>query len=133
MGLVLQTQRRGIEELHKHAEPLPHLDITTPLVLPDGTPLHILGVSNGVGSCSDIHDMDVLVVGTRPRVDGPPRFPYGSSATTCSYMVLLDEHDPDHTPHGPWHNTLELLRVTLDGARFLCEPTGHKSRYVVIV
>ncbi len=133
MGRLHCPQRRAIESLKPFAEPLPHLDNITSFVLQDGTQLHILGASNGVGSCSDIHGMDVLVVGTDPPVDRP-RFPNGSSVKSCSYIVLLDENDPDYKPGSHYHKTVELLRIVDSTATHcVCIRTGHKARYVAMM
>ena len=47
-----------------------------------------MGVSPGQGTCSDIHNMDVLVLSTKQPPDGP-RIVHDSSIETCKYAVLL--------------------------------------------
>ncbi|MGB0757747.1 MAG: hypothetical protein ACPGO5_04810 [Patescibacteria group bacterium] len=65
MASVKQFQRRAIERLLPYADPLPVSCNTKRFCLCSGGRLYKLGASQGVGTCSDVLDVDVLVVGRR--------------------------------------------------------------------
>lgn len=92
MGLVLQCQRRAIEGVITQKERPPHPLMNDSLFLPafldDGRKLFILGISVGTGTCSDIHGVNVLVMGTG-RSQNPIRLPRGATIASCAYAVLL--------------------------------------------
>ena len=81
MAGILQFQRRAIEHLRHRADgrPVDFLRHAHRFTLHDGTALHALGVSTGVGTCSDVHGMNVLVMSERTS-DEPEFRP---SAATC--------------------------------------------------
>ena len=89
MGIVLQAQRRAIEALREDAKPLPQNIESTEIFSGDGERLYIAGVSHGIGTCSDLFDMDVLVLCGLPPRDGKPRIPNGASIGASQYAVLL--------------------------------------------
>jgi hypothetical protein len=86
MGLVIQFQRRAIESLNDEPEAVPppaNLDADQ-IYTADGKQLHIAGISEGIGTCSDIKKMDVLVLSELPPVRVRS---HGELA--CAYTVLL--------------------------------------------
>lgn len=89
MGCIRQMQRRAIEELCDVVN-----DQLSPIKLKPGIAfraadersLFPLGVSTGVGTCSDIYGMNVLVLGDEPPRDERLR---EDIAVQCAYAVLL--------------------------------------------
>ena len=88
MGIVMQAQRRAIEDLVPKKKILPENIADAKLYLNNRKRVYILGVSPGQGTCSDIHGMDVLVLATEAPANGP-RIVHDSSIETCKYAVLL--------------------------------------------
>ncbi|MBU1180144.1 hypothetical protein KJ885_04330 [Patescibacteria group bacterium] len=88
MGIVMQAQRRAIEGLAPQKKGLPDGISDAEIYLDGGKRVYILGVSPGQGTCSDVHDMDVLVLSSAKPESGPRTVP-GSSIETCQYAVLL--------------------------------------------
>lgn len=99
MGLVLHTQRRAVEVFaHKKLakQPWPadavfeeksYFSLTPMHGAAVGTHLTFLGVSRGVGTCSDIHAVNVAVFGERHR-DETHQESF-SRLASCQYAVLL--------------------------------------------
>ena len=103
MGLILQLQRRAIESLcaDRNAGELRYVQSNTSFSLLDQQnpsdprrPIRAFGVSRGVGTCSDIHGMDVLVFGDGTPDDGIPMIPL-SDIQKCCYAVLLRKPTPE--------------------------------------
>lgn len=71
MSFIIQMQRRAIESLRPEKKPANFLllDDCRRVVLMDGTSLFPLGISEGIGTCSDIKDINVLVV-AKTKPDG---------------------------------------------------------------
>lgn len=141
MGLVLQFQRSAIEDLHKFTESrsLPQSIASMNLIMEDGTPFFILGISIGVGTCSDIQDMDVLVLGCNPPKNGPI-MPRGATTENCSYAILLRfqterefqemRKDPCHEHEKGPRLCVELLRIKMiDNVTVVLSLTGKVVHY----
>lgn len=130
MACVKQWQRRAIERLKPHARPL-NFPPTEASLLMDGQPLYVLGVSDGTGTCSDIHGMDVLVLGlTPPSV--PPR---QADLSKCSYAVLLRWATDEERRRNEYCNSaVDLLEVLVsqDGQVTLGR-SGYSAVYSAIV
>lgn len=91
MGFVRQTQRRAIEQLRPHADNLPHWPalVGERFFLTDGRQLYYWGTSEGYGTCSDIHGMNVVVLAD----EGPGITINKNEAekmASASYAVLLE-------------------------------------------
>ncbi len=104
MSRILQQQRRAIESLKRKGEPIPPNLESAQLLLEDGTKLSVLGISTGVGTCADIHGVDVLVLGMAPPIDGPRII--RSTLENCQYVVLLRCLSPEERRNSP------LARIT---------------------
>jgi len=137
MGLVLQAQRRAIESLRKCAKPLPKGIGTSELFLDDERRLYIAGVSQGTGTCSDVHGMDVLVLDFVPPTHNRPYIPNGSSVATSQYAVLLrsptKEELREQRKSLPSASLLaiELLEpIEGGGGRIIFRATGKSECYV---
>src|SRR5258708_21269453 len=86
MGLVFQVQRRAIEDLRHEAEatPITNIENEDYISTSTGQQLYIAGISPGIGTCSDIHGVDVLVLAEVPPIE---RRELGRLA--CAYTVLV--------------------------------------------
>lgn len=86
MGLYIQFQRRAIESLREHPEavPVPPIRDINSLHRLEGSRLYVAGVSEGVGTCSDVTDMNVLVLTDKPTVRK-----INPAKLACAYTVLL--------------------------------------------
>ncbi|MBI4127593.1 MAG: hypothetical protein HY459_00830 [Parcubacteria group bacterium] len=141
MSFILQMQRRAIESLRDHAHEFPRIDPRAELILNDGTPLEILGISQGVGTCSEIHGMNVLVVGTEP-LHAARAAAMSRTLLDCAYTVLLrgptvQEVEEERNRHlwGDGHAfaCVELLRsITRKNHRIILTRTGRKRLYVAL-
>lgn len=141
MSHILQMQRSAIESFKNDAAGLPALDPDTELFLRDGRSLEVLGVSEGYGTCSGIHGMDVLVVRVAPpRADGTRMLK--RAPLNCAYSVLLrgptvDEVKEERGRHlwGDGHAfaCVELLRsIGKENRRVTLSCTGKIRLYVVL-
>lgn len=132
MGFIVQMQRRAIEQLKEEGPPLVFSTGEVRFLLENGRELHFLGRSKGVGTCSDIHGMDVLVVS---EVHGNGRKPPVSS-WSVAYAVLLrdptaEEIRQNHNLDETCLEAVELLQlVAQNGSNFTFRKTGRSSCYV---
>ncbi len=126
MGLVIQFQRRAIEKLraqNREKSPLRLMskfgsDIRFTV---DGKPARCLGISEGIGTCSDIGGMDVAVFGvcgdTAPvRLNG-----HAPKALEAEYFVFL-HNGTKLDKHGAPRATVELLE---------CRPAEKSGQLIV--
>lgn len=77
-------------------------------------PLGFFGISEGVGTCADVHDINVAVFG---KIDGTRPKPYARyPLSSCGFAVLLRKPTPEETKEwnkpGVPHLTVELLYVS---------------------
>ncbi len=134
MGFIVQMQRYAIETL---AGETPHLNLPIVglrLYLDDGGLLHILGVSRGVGTCSLIHGINVLVVsevsGNGYQLDCVP--------LSVAYVVLLRQPTGEEIQRHAYLDreclqTIELLElVEGTGDKIILRKTGRAASYVHI-
>lgn len=138
MGLTIQFQRRAIESHAREPEAISPPDITniTQIEAPDGTKFYYAGVSRGIGTCSDIHDMDVLVL-TSNLIE--PSRKVGN--LSCAYTVLVRTLTPeeayadDLARSGISRLCAELLEPVQvqDDSRVVFEPTGKNTFYTNVV
>jgi len=86
MGLYIQFQRRAIESLRLEAEAVvpPPIGNDTLLADDSGNQLYVAGVSEGIGTCSDVLGMDVLVLSELPT-----GIPCDLGRHACAYTVLV--------------------------------------------
>ncbi len=139
MGLYIQFQRRAIESFAGEPEvtgPPDIIDLERIRNI-DGNSLYYAGVSEGLGTCSDILGMNVLVLKSKPT--GASR-EVGELA--CAYAVLLREPTPtesasDHLARvGISRLCVELLNPILDHQNegvAIFEPTGKNILYTAVV
>ncbi len=138
MGLVIQFQRRAIESHVREPEAVipPNLTGATRIGGPDGTSFYYAGVSQGIGTCSDIHDMDVLVLSNNPTAQSRE-----VGGLSCAYTVLVrrltpEESAADHLAKiGISRLCAELLRPipVQDDGLVVFEPTGKNTFYTNVV
>lgn len=137
MGLILQRQRRAIESLRgKIKRDLGGAQVDQELCLENGQRVHLLGVSGGFGTCSDIHGLDVMVVGFSPPPNGKPYIDPWVSIDRCRYTVLVREPttlEESGLPHRGPVLAVELLEpVTKDDQKIVFTRTGQSECYPVI-
>ena len=135
MGIVMQAQRRAIEDLVPKKKGLPKSIADANLCLRDKKDIYILGVSPGQGTCSDIHGMDVLVLATESPENGP-RIVHDSSIVTCKYAVLLRRPTEDEVEKAQEYlcatslMALELLEpIIWDENKIVFKATGEVMCY----
>ena len=144
MSGLRQFQRRAIEALAAEPEALPPPEgIGDNLIwTPEGTQLVPLGISRGVGTCSGVHGVDVLVVAQAPRseTNGPTKAEAMAAklaTSECAYTVEVrgaKPHEREQYLPVVAVRAVELLRPaseTEDG--FIFERTGKVSSYVNLV
>src|SRR3989344_2385352 len=129
MGFIVQMQRRVIEAIYADHE----------LTIEEGAKYFIgddevflLGISRGIGTCSDLHGIDIAVFGKSrldPEHESRQR-KYDASITSCRGAVLL--RDPDSVDKNMPHLMLleALLTIKQGGATTHFEKTGKASTYV---
>ena len=133
MGLVLQTQRRAIEELKKEVKtswPESFFEKNVNCFLDqDRKRIFCLGVSEGIGTCSDIHGMNVAVFienfTDEKKLDK-------QKVKKCAYAVLLS--NPVEI-NGYYLRFLDLLEPTFideDSSILFFRRTGFVSSYIPI-
>lgn len=130
MASVRQWQRLAIERLRSEAQELnlgqlPELFLGNDRLFP-------LGVSNGVGTCSQVHGMNVLVVGLTPPHPGVEPV---CDATGCAYAVLLRWATEEEKRESEYCNSaLDLLRVKKnEQGRVVLEKAGATSLYCATI
>jgi len=138
LGLVIQFQRRAIEKVFART----HITITkeTEFRL-NGHGLTFLGTSTGVGTCSDIHGINIAVLGQGSGIR--PAHPL-TSPIDCLGLVLLrnllPEEYEDQKKSG-WYVGQSMLMI--EGLKIKEERSpnnsinlklsGRKSSYVHLV
>ncbi len=126
MGYISQRQRRAIESLRFYATPLPNL--AHPFFL-GHRHVYILGISTGIGTCSDVRDVDVLVLGLGPVMR--PHIPFGCSIERCAYAVLERDATAGEKEEYSYfvHGCVELLKPENINGKSLFSLTGVKQCY----
>lgn len=138
MGLVFQLQRRAIEDLRNEvgAAPITCGDIGGYIQTSTGERLYIAGISPGIGTCSDVHGMDVLVLSESPIAEQR-----NIGELACAYAVLVrdltgQEATTDSLARsGVARRCVELLQpvgVSENGAAVF-DRTGNISIYTKLV
>lgn len=145
MALILQFQRRAIESLKRHIESRSSIEseyslqaiLSDNLVIGDVRPLTILGISKGVGTCSDVSGMDVLVLSDNPQSRSANKITL-SQIKNCAYAVLACKsgiHDVKDKDFNLAVNTVcvELLRLTDVSDRYTkFIRTGRRACYPAV-
>lgn len=142
MGFIIQTQRRAIERLKPQADRLQEWpfaifkkDIRFSFTDGQYQKIFLCGISEGYGTCSDIHGMNVAVFSD----EKPSRIIWGGPKLlwSCSYGVFLYEAEE---VDNYYEQAVELLRplgwsVCKDGrsAVITFEKTGHKAGYIPVL
>lgn len=115
MSGIWQMQRRALECATHGQELNLQVGPQQVLQLEDGRTLFPLGVSQGIGTCSDIHGINILVLGVEEPTDGRNRDYVFSEK--CSRVALLRDVTPEEraqltNPSHAWAMTerLELVR-----------------------
>lgn len=143
MACIIQMQRRAIEELRptngsravnrllantlKTITGIPR----TQFALDQDVSLHILGVSEGYGTCAGIHGMNVMVLSTDPPARSLSDEDW-RKVRSAEYSVILSSRGG-----GVWR-VLELLEptsinVSREPLLVTFERTGKKASYVQLV
>lgn len=139
MGLYIQFQRRAIESHAGEPEavrPPDAIDLEQ-LQSTTGNQLHYAGVSNGIGTCSDILGLDVLVLTQEtPTAERP------TGELACAYTVLVRELTTEESASdrlarfGIARLCIELLQPRLDlrgNGITVFEPTGKNTPYTAVI
>ncbi|MFA5022245.1 MAG: hypothetical protein WC508_04170 [Patescibacteria group bacterium] len=138
MGFTVQMQRRAIERLRVGASRPPKDIGDHRLFLTTGKRIYIWGISDGVGTCADVKDMDVIVVAKSNPGKNWERMYHKNSLPTSRYVVLSrpptkEEEKKAHHLYGDnvELNTVELLRfVSRDKRGLHFKVVGKTSTYV---
>jgi len=144
MGLILHPQRRGIESLAPYPEAIPPGfanidDITnTQFFDSEGASIYPAGVSTGVGTCSDILGLHVLVF-TAQRPESF-YFTEGQRSIDLAYSVIVRspseaEREIDALAQsGIARRAVELLTPAgFDERGAIFKRTGHVALYTNLV
>lgn len=124
-------QRRAIEEVRPKTTKLElpaALDDADIFLAEDSTQLFVLGISIGVGTCSNIHGMNVLVLGTSPPDSG--RRMNGQRIESCHYAVLYSQLE--NRQNLAQASVERLSFIGCDANRATFNKTGNVSIYVPI-
>ena len=148
MGSIRQFQRRAIESLRSHMveprHPIESVYSLRPvisanfLMLDNKQPLKVLGISDGVGTCSDIHGMNVLVLSADQRSRLQREISL-AEIENCAYAVFLrpaTQKEAKKEGFNPVYSffCVELLRITDIAIGYTnMEPTGSRAYYVATV
>ena len=155
MSGIRQYQRRAIESFVEEPEALPPpSNLIEPKIRTfDSTALFLHGVSIGIGSCSDIHGMDVLVVGEfEPNREEKIAIAARLATSRCAYTVeflprtrtTLEECQATSFSPGTYTDPrdgfiglsgvelLEFLDPESNGEVVIFERTGKRKLYVAI-
>lgn len=147
MGFILQNQRRAIEELKIHAENLCWPDIFNDIeneflieefnfVLDCGclmADIYLRGISEGIGTCSDIKNMDVAVFGYNPSKEPIIK----KQLKKCEYAVLLWPQNilPEGKTFCGSGNPVQTVELLKYKGRFTCSlPSfvkGKKREHII--
>ena len=144
MACIIQMQRRAIERLRPRRPTWPRhclekagRNLTSlSLKLESGLELFLYGISQGVGTCSDIHGMNVAVLGVNPpsvKLNPETR----DELLRSEYFVLLT--DPNRIAcSSPPKQKLEVLfaeEVKFDQTRIKItfRKTGRSTTYVNLI
>lgn len=142
MACVIQMQRRSIEELRPVngarlvngflARTLRSVTRNTPVqfALDENYPLYFLGVSEGIGTCSDIGGLNVNVLSPRP--------PGKHLGATELQKVIRSEYTVLRSEGKGVERKLELLEpvginISTDRLVVILKKTGKTSSYVQLV
>ena len=139
MGLYIQFQRRAIESHSNKPEAVRPPDALNLEQIQDteGGQLYYAGVSNGIGTCSDILGLDVLVLTKEVRTIERP-----TGEIACAYTVLVRELTPEESINdrlarfGIARLCIELLQPRpelQDGGITVFEPTGKNTLYTAVI
>lgn len=129
MGFILQTQRRAIEKLFSPEFKVELKVRRKQRYYLEGKEIFLLGISRGVGSCSDYHDINFAVFGKK----GSSKFP-SLDTIECAGGVLLRE--PHKEESKKWKDdaailVVEKLRVLSEEDAVICfTKTEKQTSYV---
>ena len=155
MGSIRQFQRRAIERLWLHITKPRHpiesiyslrsvlsdnliISESDNLITKDARPLAILGISDGVGTCSDIHGMNVLVLSDHLLSQSNHKVTL-PQIKDCTYAVLFHQASKEEAEREGFHRDagiacVELLRVMDISFQYTnLQATGHRAYYVAVV
>lgn len=138
MAFLTQFQRRAIESLKPHASSSLSDILSSSFWLNGKQSLIILGISEGIGSCSDIHGMNVLVLSAN-FLNEPLRIPTAQQIRSCAYAVIIREAREDESVNHNFDpsaevNCVELLKVLYsETSKTEVSLTGHRAYYVALV
>lgn len=87
MSRVNQDQRRGLEKLisKRDREFIVHCDGSQKFRFENGSELFLLGISIGIGTCSDVHGVNIAVFG----IAKPPAPAKCFQPVSCRVAALL--------------------------------------------
>lgn len=148
MASIRQFQRRAIESLQSHMveprHPIESVYSLRPvisanfLMLDNQQPLKVLGISDGTGTCSDIHGMNILVLSADQR-SRPQHEVSLVEIQSCAYAVLLRPATQKEAKKEGFNLVysffcVELLRITDIATDYTnMELTGRRAYYVATV
>lgn len=144
MGFMIQTQRRAIEQLKPEADGLSswpqsifdgkvkQLRSAFYLCTEDGGfGLSYLGTSEGYGTCSDIHGMNVLVFGLQvPEIKIKKEEKVKMAKAAYAALLFEAEEVDNH-----YEQAVELLAFHMvdESGRVYFKQTGHRAIYVPVL
>lgn len=86
MGNIHTPQRRALESLKPEEVRSLVISIKDKYYF-NGREIYLLGISEGAGTCSDLHGINIAVFGQKESLS--PRFPGGKTRVNCSWAAIL--------------------------------------------
>ncbi len=125
MGNIHTPQRRALEAL-KPEKIYPLIISTEDKYYFNGKEIYLLGISEGIGTCSDLKDINIAVFGQKEPCS--PRFPRGKTEVDCSWAVIL--RDPTDEEMEQEERDGRIPCLTVEGIEILGKFLIKKGRTI---
>lgn len=125
MSNVHNYQRRALESLLQKGLAAPVVLKENQQYFLDGEEIFLLGISKGIGTCSDLHGVNIAVFGhTRPkRIQGRPVFPEQCEAAAIIREPTSEEW-PDQNSPARIPDNLVVVKETAECIWFVRKGSG---------
>lgn len=108
MGLVLQQQRRAVEHAFSEIKFVIHDGVTFYL---NFKRIELLGISVGVGTCSDLQGIDIAVLGKYPDQNKLKKLNFPIHCSGLTFLRDLTQEELVAERESRWFNEQPLLMV----------------------
>ncbi len=125
MGNVHTPQRRALESLKPEEVRSLVISIEDKYYF-NGNEIFFLGISEGIGTCSDLHGINIAVFGQEESPS--PRFPRGKIKVNCSWAAILRK-PADEELKQEGHNS-DTLCLMVEGIEILGEHPIKKDKTI---